>query len=698
MGRRDFLVSAAATSGALLYPRFAQAEEKKEIEVVDESITKIYVIFKTHLDIGFTDLAANVFPKYMNDYIPKAIKVGQTIRRQKLRPSEPRNSFKWTTGSWLIYKYLEEADSAKRKALEQGIEDGYIWWHALPFTFHSEVMDPSLFNLGLKMSEILDDRFGRKTIGAKMTDVPNHTRSIVPLLANVGVRFLHIGSNPCGRSSQTPPLFTWHSPDGSQINVMHHTNYGGFMQIPGTSEAVHIWVTGDNHGPYGFYAVLGCLDKLRKQYPNAEVIASDLSEIGRVIDNSPATLPVVTEEVGDAWLYGTGSDPKKLSQFRELSRLRRKWISTDALKEGSKQDLAIGIPLALVGEHTWGVWVEKLLTSWEIYKPEDLAKARKDNEKFKFAEASWQEKRQYVIDTINAMPEHLKKEAQAALDKLVPSYPDLNPFQRIDLSDEAISTKHFSLTIDSQTGALKSLQSKQTGQQWASAENPLCLFAYQTYSPDDYERFRKQFLLWGRDPYVKVGLEEFNPPSRTYLPRLKAVWSSEDDKAYTVLTELEVPNDEGKPVVGCPERLTIEYQFCKSEPTLEITLQCFDKQATRMPETLWFSFIPKVTKNGHWLMDKVGQDVDPRNVIKDGGHELHGIIKGIRYTDPSGSLMIDSLDAHLVAPADRTLLTFDNEKPAVEKGMHFCLCNNAWGTNFVQWYDDDMRFRFKLHG
>ena len=122
MARRDFLLGTAAASGALLCPTLARATE--QVAVVDATITKIYVIFKTHLDIGFTDLAANVFHRYMNNYIPKAIQVGQTIRK-----SRPKDSFKWTTGSWLIYKYLEEANATARRELEQGIADGYIWWH-----------------------------------------------------------------------------------------------------------------------------------------------------------------------------------------------------------------------------------------------------------------------------------------------------------------------------------------------------------------------------------------------------------------------------------------------------------------------------------------------------------------------------------------------------------------------------------------
>ena len=95
-------------------------------------------------------------------------------------------------------------------------------------------------------------------------------------------------------------------------------------------------------------------------------------------------------------------------------------------------------------------------------------------------------------------------------------------------------------------------------------------------------------------------------------------------------------------------------------------------------------------------MDKMGQDVDPRDVVRNGGHKLHAVTEGIRYSDPHGKLEIKTLDAPLVAPGERTLLNFDNSRPAPEDGMHFCLHNNVWGTNFVMWFDDDMRFRFNL--
>jgi len=40
---------------------------------------KILVLFKTHLDIGFTDFSANVVRMYNEQYIPQAIGVAEEI-------------------------------------------------------------------------------------------------------------------------------------------------------------------------------------------------------------------------------------------------------------------------------------------------------------------------------------------------------------------------------------------------------------------------------------------------------------------------------------------------------------------------------------------------------------------------------------------------------------------------------------------
>ena len=84
-------------------------------------IDKLLVLFKTHLDIGFTDFASNVITKYMDDYIPKAIDVAAAFRKEG-----GKECFQWTTGSWLIHEYLRTRPADKTKRLCEAIEAGDI--------------------------------------------------------------------------------------------------------------------------------------------------------------------------------------------------------------------------------------------------------------------------------------------------------------------------------------------------------------------------------------------------------------------------------------------------------------------------------------------------------------------------------------------------------------------------------------------
>jgi hypothetical protein len=59
---------------------------------------------------------------------------------------------------------------------------------------------------------------------------------------------------------------------------------------------------------------------------------------------------------------------------------------------------------------------------------------------------------------------------------------------------------------------------------------------------------------------------------------------------------------------------------------------------------------------------------------------------------------IESLDAPVVALGVKSSVYFTREQPDLSKGLHFCLHNNTWGTNYVQWFGGDMRFRFVLRG
>ena len=51
-------------------------------------------------------------------------------------------------------------------------------------------------------------------------------------------------------------------------------------------------------------------------------------------------------------------------------------------------------------------------------------------------------------------------------------------------------------------------------------------------------------------------------------------------------------------------------------------------------------------------------------------------------------------DAPVVALGVRDPLYFSNDQPGLSKGLHACLFNNAWGTNYIMWYGEDACARF----
>ncbi|HMD85078.1 MAG TPA: DUF5054 domain-containing protein, partial [Terriglobia bacterium] len=226
MRRRDFVKGLLTTSGALacrpdFLRGFPAATDASEVK-------RVLVMFKCHLDVGFADTQAAIMREYFEEYFPRAIQVAAAMRQAGA------DRYVWTTGSWLLYEYLEQASSDVRRRAEQAVAAGDLAWHALPFTGETEFMDRSMIEGALGFSQSLDQRFGRTTIGAKMTDVPGHSRGLVGPLAARGVKFLDIGVNDASTVPEVPSLFVWQDPEGASLIMMYHHGYGGIVQAPGS--------------------------------------------------------------------------------------------------------------------------------------------------------------------------------------------------------------------------------------------------------------------------------------------------------------------------------------------------------------------------------------------------------------------------------------------------------------------------------
>ena len=331
---------------------------------------ELLLIFKTHLDIGFTDFSKNILDKYLKEYIPNAIRVGYELR-------DTETPFVWTVGSWLVWQALKQD---KDGTVEQAIRDGILRWHALPFTTHTELMDTTLFTYGVELSKKLDERFGTHTTGAKMSDVPGHTLGIVPIMKQNGITFLHIGVNPATPLPPVPPLFRWRCGE-DEIRVMYQGDYGIDCDLGDT--VIVFAHTGDNLGPQNAEQVIAVYQELQEKYPDCNIKVGSISDIAERVEKL-CDLPVVEGEIGDTWIHGMGTDPEKVSRFRKVQR------HLSAIG-GTTEDLTDN--LLLVPEHTWGLDMKHQFLYDKYYSHEDILRMR---EECVTAEASWREQRAYV--------------------------------------------------------------------------------------------------------------------------------------------------------------------------------------------------------------------------------------------------------------------------------------------------------------
>lgn len=410
---------------------------------VRAGVEDVVVVFKTHFDLGYTDMASNVVHRYRTSMIDEALTV---VDRNRDLP--PDQQFVWTLAGWPLARIAGDwpGQSAERRArVMAAFRAGRFAVHALPFTLHTETLEPEDVVRGLEFARDLTRGAGLNLPrDAKMTDVPCHTWLLPTVLRRAGVEFLHLGCNAASRSPEVPPLFWWEGPDGSRLLTMYTAESYGTGLVPPADWPYPVWLalihTGDNHGPPAPEEVRNLLAEARAKLPGVRVRIGRLSDFSDALLARSPVVPVVRGDMPDTWIHGPQCDPAGAAMARRIRpRLEAAEILHTLL---GVWGVAAADPAAvlaearehslLYGEHTWGGalwWVVNYSGGARMPYGEAWQRERASGRLARI-ESSWEEHSAYIRRAAGLLEPILRRQLDtlaAALDGQGPRRVVFNP-------------------------------------------------------------------------------------------------------------------------------------------------------------------------------------------------------------------------------------------------------------------------------
>ena len=92
------------------------------------------------------------------------------------------------------------------------------------------------------------------------------------------------------------------------------------VRVPGFDQVLLTDWNGDNQGPSDAATLEKLFKAISAQWPGAAVFASTFDNFTSQLEPFRQRIPVLTQEIGDTWIYGTPSDPIKHATMRASMR------------------------------------------------------------------------------------------------------------------------------------------------------------------------------------------------------------------------------------------------------------------------------------------------------------------------------------------------------------------------------------------
>ncbi len=702
-------------------------------------VTDVWVAFKTHFDIGYTDPMENVLRKYRGTMMENALKI---IEQDRQLPPEQR--FAWMLPGWGLKHILGPLqDPARKVRIEQAIREGALYPGAIPASLHSETEDLEDLVRGVGYASKIARDYGRPLpVAAKMTDVPCHSWIWPTLLANAGVQVLQLGCNGTSGHLRVPHLFWWEGADGSRVLCNFTPQYGSEIIPP------HDWpaknylamiMTADNHGPPTLAEVEHIRKLAAEKLPGVHVHFGTLDDFTRAVIAEKPELPVVRGDMPDTWIYGWMSMPIESGMahttrafqpaLETLDTQLRAWgISVSnvapALADAYEQSI-------LYSEHTFGPWGPKS-GPWETgisnrYLYGEEWQAARASGAYKKYEAAFDDKRAYArkeneiisgelksrLDLLaqsvdagggrtvvyNALPwprsGMVEVDGTARYVENVPAngYKTLSGEEKtVAKPDEntSLETPFYKVAFDLKRGGIASLIEKKTGRELVDKTSPYALGQFM------HERFDAEQMLAYHNAYGRPGYTW----SKGNLPK-GTVRSMATPPAWKISVQHTVAADiatlTATDTLGLAKGYDIVITLPRQQPFVDVEWRVTGKTPDPLPEGGWLCF-PFAVKEPQFKLGRLGGPIDPAKDIVTGANKtLICLNTGLTITGPDNAgVGLCPINSPCVSLGKPGLWQYSFDYVPQRANVFVNLYNNEWNTNFPEWQEGSWSSRVRI--
>eukprot|EP00658_Telonema_sp_P-2_P053814 TRINITY_DN424_c0_g7_i1.p1 TRINITY_DN424_c0_g7~~TRINITY_DN424_c0_g7_i1.p1 ORF type:complete len:974 (+),score=146.08 TRINITY_DN424_c0_g7_i1:115-3036(+) len=651
--------------------------------------------------------------------------------------------------------------------LGEAIARGDITWHANPLNPQSEIAEPSHLASGFEIARRLGAEFNLSTElvgeimgGASQKDEPGLTLGMVGMMASAGIKMLHVGVNDFSTVPAAPTSsahyhgycnpFEWRDGNHS-LMVTLCSGYSEAFQVqaefptmstllPGMDQALVFLMRVDNSGPQSAEQVEEGWAAVQQRYPNAELKLSSIGRFGAAVlevrDSLPAdALPALEAgEWGSSWIFGVPSTPAKIRLYRAAARVRAAALAAGTLDLEDPRVRRFDNILLKVPEHTAGFngggcngrpWDDRAWgnasTSCSVGSTPYQQNLDSYRDQQSFVARAVAELSDY--QPFRTQVEHAMNQSEPELPLQVLAGANIKiPLQ--NLTDPGLKFRNgVSARFDS-AGGMTELCWEHECTTAVTKDNLLGVFSYATHSEASLNQFRDAYNLrscravCGGCGFSKCGLDQDGAVSTRSSPTVQGAW--QDSNSDRLVMNLSFPNLVGQDNSSPPGYMLLSLKVSTDEDAhlnpnshvpdedarvvnISWDLSVYEKRATRMAESMWFSFNPQYHDTGNhtlrssWEMNKLGKWINPLSARVNGSATLHSVWDGIHHLDRDGvvEFALETLDAPVVSPGWFAPTGAFGKAARPDLGWNFCLFNNAWSTNYALWsIEPTQRYRF----